>query len=657
MKKNSGNPIVRILILSIFFFAFFALFSMFFGGDQTTEELTYNEFVTVMNSDEVAKLQVAPENSVYIVTGQYKTEEGEKDKYFTSTVPTESAPAMLEVAEKNDVPMSWSPEKDPSNFGSFLFSILLFGGMFFLITRMMGGKNGPMAAGEHKARLNVQSGKMFSDVVGYEEEKQELVEIIDFLKNPTLYQEMGAKIPNGVLLEGPPGTGKTLMAKAVAGEANVPFYSISGSDFIEMFVGVGASRVRSLFKEAKKNGPCIVFIDEIDAIGSRDSGAPGGRNTEQEQTINALLVELDGFASAAPGEGSIIIIGATNRADKLDPALLRPGRFDRKVIMGLPDIASREKILLYHASFRKFDESVNFYEIAKSTTGMSGAQLEAVVNEAAILAVREKQKIITQDLLEEAIDRVLMGPAKISNKYSDADKKIVSFHETGHAIIGLSLADGMQVQKITIVPRGDAGGYVAYAPKEDEERFTTRRQLVARMTSLLGGRASEELFIGDISVGAHNDFEQATRIARAMVTKFGMSDLGLTQLEQNNYDGPYSIKQYSEDTATKIDAEVKKLLDECYSEATRILTERKEDVYLLANAIQEVESMTMEEIAYLIEHKTLKEKVIVEKFSEEEIEDIRKKAEPVIETENLENADATTPVEPKVETENENKDA
>ncbi|MGL5020538.1 MAG: ATP-dependent zinc metalloprotease FtsH [Mycoplasmatales bacterium] len=623
MKKKNNNPIIRVLIILIFSLAIFSVVTYFTGTEFSSINFTYNEFVTKLENGEIETVNITPNHGVYEVNGYIKATENEKKKTYNTNIPqTDGNLTSIEVvANKNAIPVTLQPERQPSQFTSFFLSIILFGGMFFLLTKMLGGKGGPMSAGENKARLNVSSDKLFSDVIGYEEEKQELVEIIDFLKNPTLYHEMGANIPNGVLLEGPPGTGKTLMAKAVAGEASVPFYSISGSDFVEMFVGVGASRVRNLFKDAKKNGPCIIFIDEIDAIGTRDNGGPGGRNTEQEQTINALLVELDGFATDA-GKGQVIIIGATNRADKLDKALLRPGRFDRKVMMGLPELKAREDILIYHAKKRKINEDVSFKDLARSTSGMSGAQLEAVVNEAAILAVRHKNKTISQELINEAVDRVLMGPAKISNKYSVNDKKIVSYHESGHAITGLELKDGMQVQKITIIPRRNAGGYVAYAPKEEEERFTTKSQLEAQLISLMAGRASEEIFIGDITVGAHNDFEQATNIARAMVTKFGMSPIGRYQFEQESASNPYAIKQYSQKSAELIDEQINIILEDAYYKAKEILNRRSDDVHLLAKTIQEVETLGKDDIEYLIEHRELKESIIAEVYTDEEIKEL-----------------------------------
>ncbi len=620
---KAPNPIVRVIGLVLMVSLIVAMITAGSSmGRSIITDFTVTQLAEEIENGNVKDLTLQPNYGIYSISGSLNTND-DFERKFKSDIIVEDAQYISELAKENNVEITAEPQAHTSALGQFMGSIFMFGLMFVMISwllrKMTSGKNSPMSVGEHNARLNAKSEKKFSDVIGYEEEKQELYEIVDFLKNPEYYVEMGAKIPNGVLLEGPPGTGKTLMAKAVAGEAGVNFYSISGSDFIEMFVGVGASRVRNLFKEAKKNGPAIVFIDEIDAIGSRDSGGPGGRNTEQEQTINALLVELDGFATDR-GKGQVIIIGATNRAEKLDPALLRVGRFDRKVMMGLPEIKAREDILKYHAKFRNMAPDVDFKDIARSTTGMAGSNLEGVINEAAILAVRKKAKIITNADLHEAIDRVLMGPAKVSNKYSDKDKKMVAYHESGHAIIGLELESANQVQKITIIPRGNAGGYVSYAPKEEEERFTTKTELDSRLVSLMGGRASEELFIGDITLGAHNDFEQATNIAKAMVTEFGMSSLGHRQFEQRNAN--QFLKQYSEVTAKEIDDAVANIIEEAYEKAKEILSKRKDDVALLAEAICERESMTKNEIEYLIEHRELPEEVEVETYTDEEIEKI-----------------------------------
>ncbi len=634
MNKNA-NPIVKTLILMMLISLILVLITAgSSAGSSVIERYTLTELEENIENGSITKMTFQPNYGVYSVYGDVLVDE--REKHFESEILVEDAKDLSDLATENGIEVKAKAQAHTTPLASFIGTLLMFGLVFVMISwlmrKMTSGKNSPMAVGEHNARINVKSEKTFKDVIGYEEEKQELYEIVDFLKNPQYYIEMGAKIPNGVLLEGPPGTGKTLMAKAVAGEAGVNFYSISGSDFIEMFVGVGASRVRNLFKDAKKNGPAIVFIDEIDAIGSRDNAGPGGRNTEQEQTINALLVELDGFATDR-GKGQVIIIGATNRADKLDPALLRVGRFDRKVMMGLPELKAREEILRYHAQSRTLAPDVDFKELARSTTGMAGSNLEGVINEGAILAVRKKAKIITKDDLHEAIDRVLMGPAKITNKYSEKDKKMVAYHESGHAIIGLELEEANQVQKITIIPRGKAGGYVAYVPKEEEERFTSKKQLDASLVSLMGGRASEELFIGDVTLGAHNDFEQATRIAKAMVTEYGMSSLGHRQFEMRNEN--QFLKQYSEQTAQDIDRVVSEIIEQAYEQAKEILLRRKEDVKLLAEAICEKESMTKSEIDYLLEHKELMPEQEVETYTDEEIEAIvnkKKEEKPAMPT-------------------------
>ncbi len=619
MNKNS-NQIVKIIIAFILIFAVIGTFSLLTGVNTKVDEVSYRELENQMKDGKVKEVSFQYSYGVYNATGVYT----DGNKAFTSTIPDQEQiyGDVINVAEDNNVKVEYKKQDEPSAMSRILGNLIFLGLMFFLMSLLLnkvaGGKGGPMKIGENKAQKVTNSKVTFDDVIGLKEEKQELVEIIDFLKNPKKYHEMGANIPNGVLLEGPPGTGKTLMAKAVAGEANVPFFSISGSDFIEMFVGVGASRVRSLFKEAKKEGSAIVFIDEIDAIGSRESAGPGGRNTEQEQTINALLVELDGFAT---DKGGIIIIGATNRADKLDKALLRPGRFDRKVMIGLPNLKEREAILNYHAAKRKINPGIEFSELAKVTTGMSGAELEAVINEAAILTVRDNRKQIEKEDLVEAVDRVQMGPAKLSNKYTKKDKDIVSYHESGHAIIGLELEEAMQVQKITIIPRRNAGGYVAYTPKDDQ-KFITKSELESNIIGLLGGRVAEEIFLNEISSGAHNDLERATQIARAMVCEYGMSDVGLYQMHgANETRNPYSSHPYSEEMAQKIDSEITKILSRCHERAREILIERSEDMHLLAKTIREVEVLEREDIMYLLDHGTLVRKTEVELETENTVEE------------------------------------
>ncbi|AGM24600.1 ATP-dependent zinc metalloprotease FtsH [Spiroplasma chrysopicola] len=477
------------------------------------------------------------------------------------------------------------------------------------MTKMSGGMAGgsPFSMGKNKAR-QIQSTVRFSDVAGINEEKEELVEIVDYLKNPQKYSAMGARAPKGVLMEGPPGTGKTLLAKAVAGEAGVPFFSISGSEFEEMFVGVGASRIREMFSAAKKSAPCIIFIDEIDAVGRKRTVSLGsGAN---EQTLNQLLVEMDGFGTNT----GVIVMAATNRVDVLDPALLRPGRFDRQIQISLPDINEREAILKLHARNKAISVEIDFRRIAQRTPGFSGAQLENVLNEAAILCVRKGLKIISVEIIDEAIDRVVGGPAKESRKYSVMDKQIVSYHEAGHALIGVKLEAASMVQKVTIIPRGQAGGYTIMTPKE-ETMFHSKENLYATITGYLGGRAAEELMFGKtkITTGAHDDLEKATNIARHMVTEYGMSPLGLVQFEspKDEYNG--GVKRYSEDIAAKIDSEVRKILDDCYVTAKAIISENKELLDLIAESLRVLETITAEQIEYINNNHQLPKEVLEEK--------------------------------------------
>jgi len=438
-------------------------------------------------------------------------------------------------------------------------------------------------------------------VAGCDEEKEELVEVIDFLKNPKKYFEMGARVPKGILLTGQPGTGKTLLAKAVAGEAKVPFYSISGSDFVEMFVGVGASRVRDMFKNAKQNAPCIIFIDEIDAVGRQRGTGLGGGHDEREQTLNQLLVEMDGFEE----NSGVIVMAATNRADILDPALLRPGRFDRQIRISLPDVRGREAILKVHARNKKLSPRINLENIAQRTPGFSGADLENLLNEAALLAARENRKEIKVYDIDEAIDRVLMGPAKKSRKYSVEEKRAVSYHEAGHAVIGLKLDNANVVQKVTIIPRGDAGGYAMMTP-EEEKFLQTRKGLIDTITGLLGGRAAEELMCNDITTGASSDIERSTAIARAMVTRFGMSRLGPIQYERGGQEvflgrDYLAEKNFSDQVALEIDKEVQAIIDESHKKATKILKENKVLLELIASHLYEIETLTKEDIYELLE--------------------------------------------------------
>ena len=480
----------------------------------------------------------------------------------------------------------------------------------FLLSRMTSTVNSSnrQALDFNRSRARKANSKVkFSDVAGADEEKTEMEELVYYLKDPKKFTKFGAKLPKGVLLVGPPGCGKTLLAKAVAGEAGVPFFSISGSDFVEMFVGVGAGRVRDMFRIAKENAPCLVFIDEIDAVGRQRGAGLGGGNDEREQTLNQLLVEMDGFND----NSGIIVIAATNRDDVLDPALLRAGRFDRKITVSLPDRKGREEIFKVHSRNKKLDADVNFENIARRTVGFSGADIENIMNEAAILAVRANRESISVDDIDEAIDRRVAGPAKSSRSLSEHEKEVVAYHEAGHAIIGLRHPHSDKVQKITIIPRGNTGGHVRMTPEED--RFLlTKKELEARIVGFLGGRSSEETFFDDVSSGAQNDIEVATQIARVMVCELGMSSLGPIQYERDTgsvflgRDYTSTQKNFSVETATKIDAEVRAIIENAHKEALRIIKENKEDVILLAKTLIEHEQITAEEIDYLMEHRHLK---------------------------------------------------
>ncbi|WP_342252595.1 ATP-dependent zinc metalloprotease FtsH [Spiroplasma endosymbiont of Amphibalanus improvisus] len=479
----------------------------------------------------------------------------------------------------------------------------------------MGGGMNPFSMGKSKAK-KAKTDIKFSDVAGISEEKEEFIELVDYLKNPQKYSIMGARTPKGVLMEGPPGTGKTLLAKAVAGEAGVPFYIISGSEFEEVFVGVGASRIRELFANAKKTAPCIIFIDEIDAVGRKRGNSLGPSTSEQ--TLNQLLVEMDGFGTNI----GIIVMAATNRVDVLDPALLRPGRFDRQIQISLPNIKEREAILNLHARNKNVSSEIDFKRIAQRTPGFSGAQLENVLNEAAILAVRENKKIISSTIIDEAIDRVVGGPAKKSRKYTITDKDIVSYHEAGHALIGLKLDDASKVQKVTIIPRGNAGGYTIMTPKE-EIMFHSKEQLYASITGYLGGRAAEEIMFGKtkITTGAHDDLEKATNLARHMVTEYGMSSLGLVQYESSKSRAMgTNSKWWSEEVSKKIDVEINKILDRSYETAKKIIIANKKELDLIAESLRILETIKSEQIEYIDENMKLPEEVIIEKNNREKWE-------------------------------------
>ncbi len=579
----------------------------------TVNELTTGELMTELQENNVTEIAITPKSdeSIYYVEG--KLEGYRETESFTARVVGSELDNVLALIEENNIE-DYDTNADPGS-SPFLYIlvnvlplVLLVVVMYFLFMKLANSNKSSMDFGRSKARLsNENDKKNFKDVAGLKEEKEEVAELIDFLKNPKKFEKLGARIPKGVLLVGPPGTGKTLLAKAIAGEANVPFFFISGSDFVELFVGVGASRVRDMFKEAKRNAPCIIFIDEIDAVGRQRGTGLGGGHDEREQTLNQLLTEMDGFGE---NEG-IIIIAATNRPDVLDPALLRPGRFDRQVTVSLPDANEREAILKVHAKNKILDKSVNLANLSLRTPGFSGADLENLLNEAALLAVRRNKNAITMDEIDEATDRVLLGPAKTTRKITDKEKKLVSLHEAGHAVIGLKLEDAQEVHKITIIPRGMAGGYTMMLPKEEKIAVHTKDELLAQITGLLGGRVSEEMFLNEISTGASDDIKRATKIARSMVTEYGMSDLGPVQYEEKS-EGVFlgrdytKAKNFSDQVALEIDKETRKIIEECYEKAKKIIADNKDLIFKLSDALMKYETITKEQIESIVKYGEIK---------------------------------------------------
>lgn len=608
MKKNNKTLFKAILPWVIVLLLLSSLFP-FLLNNGGSKELTYSQFMTVVKDKKINNVTITPNSFVTKVEGSYKKNSKGDKVNFTTIVPKtdKELDSLTQILEDKNVKIKVTDSESDNMIwnilGSILPYVILFGGMFWVFKNFngaAGGNNKAFEFGNSRAKLERNSKTRFTDVAGADEEKEELTELVAFLKNPKKFTEMGAKIPRGVLLVGPPGTGKTLLARAVAGEANVPFYSISGSEFVEMFVGVGAGRVRDMFKKAKENAPCIIFIDEIDAVGRQRGTGVGGGHDEREQTLNQLLVEMDGFE----GNEGVIILAATNRADVLDPALLRPGRFDRQIRVSNPDKRARSQILKVHARNKRFAPDVDFDNIAQRTPGFSGAELANVLNEAALLAVRSGHQMITLSDVDEAIDRVIGGPAKKSRKYTEHERKLVAYHETGHAIIGLTLEDANQVQKVTIVPRGDAGGYNLMTPRE-ETYFSTKKQLLATITGYMGGRTAEEIFFGDVSSGAHNDIEQATRIARMMVTELGMSELGPIKYDSGD-NAVFLGRDYSQlsnthsgQIAFEIDQQVRKIIETAHAQATEIINNNKDKMDIIANALLEHETLNHEQIQSL----------------------------------------------------------
>lgn len=611
-KKNNTKNLTP--YITLFLFIMVCLILVNFKGTKINE-ISYDEFMSFMNNNKIEEVNITKKvrTETYEITG--KNKDYKENEYFKLYLPASDEFLNKIVSGEEIYKFALTIKNDPETSSwliiitNYLPMIILAGAMFWLFTRQLGTNGKSMDFGKSKAKLvDKDKTATFKDVAGLTEEKEEVQELIDFLKNPKKFTSLGARIPKGVLLVGPPGTGKTLLARAVAGEANVPFYYISGSDFVELFVGIGASRVRDMFREAKMNAPCLIFIDEIDAVGRQRGTGLGGGHDEREQTLNQLLTEMDGFGA---NEG-IIIIAATNRPDVLDPALLRPGRFDRQVTVSLPDKKAREEILSVHARNKILDKKVTLENLAKRTPGFSGADLENLLNEAALLAVRKNKKNISMTEIDEATDRVLMGPAKVTRKYTDKEKKLVAYHEAGHAVLGLKLDGANEVQKITIIPRGNAGGYTMMLPKEETFNYT-KKELLESICGLLGGRVAEEITFNEITTGAHDDFKKATKIARKMVTEYGMSSLGPMMYDEpseNTFLGrDYTKNQnFSDFVAHEIDDEMRNIINSCYDKTKKIITENKDLLKLIAETLLEEETITKEQIEYLVEHGHLEEK-------------------------------------------------
>ena len=612
MQRKGKFGIRDLIVLMIVISLVVGIALQFFGGNSRQEEITVNQFYDRLTNGQIADVTFSGQegdgnDNVLLAYGKYteaykNLREDGKDSYICYLNQTDYIKITSGIY---NVTINGTAIVSTFDWFNLVWIILMVISVVFIFMFMLKGGNAgndkAFSFGKSRAQLTKKSTNTFKDVAGLDEEKEEMVEVVDFLKNPQKYFQMGARIPKGILLVGDPGTGKTLLARAVAGEANVPFYTISGSDFVELFVGVGASRVRDMFKTAKQSAPCIIFIDEIDAVGRQRGTGLGGGHDEREQTLNQLLVEMDGFS----GNSGVIVMAATNRADVLDPALLRPGRFDRQIHISKPDIKAREQILKVHARNKHLSGKINLLDIAKRTPGFSGADLENLLNEAALLAARENAKEIKIYHVDEAIDRVIMGPAKKSKKYTEQEKALVAFHEAGHAVIGLKLKHAQVVQKVTIIPRGDAGGYNLMTPKE-ETFLETETSLRANITSLLAGRIAEQLVFNQMTTGAHNDFQKATYIARAMVTEYGMSELGPIQYERNSGNvflgrDYMNEKNFSDQVALEIDEAVRKIIAECYELGKQTLEEHRNLLNLIAQHLVEIETLTKEDIQELVE--------------------------------------------------------
>ncbi|MBE9917149.1 ATP-dependent metallopeptidase FtsH/Yme1/Tma family protein [Paenibacillus donghaensis] len=608
--RNSGFYLILFLVVV-------GIVQFVSNSGESAHNPRYDEFRQEIKAGNVKDITVQFDGYAYLVTGKYNQKpDNVKSDSFSTYIPATDA-AIQELVDASDkTGMKYTQKKMEGEsiwltlLSSMIPLVIMFILFFFLFNQAQGGGGKVMNFGKSRARLYNEEKKRvtFEDVAGADEEKQELVEVVEFLKDPRKFAAVGARIPKGVLLVGPPGTGKTLLARAVAGEAGVPFFSISGSDFVEMFVGVGASRVRDLFENAKKNAPCIIFIDEIDAVGRQRGAGLGGGHDEREQTLNQLLVEMDGFG----GNEGIIIVAATNRADILDPALLRPGRFDRQITVDRPDVKGREAVLKVHARNKPLTKDVKLDVVAKRTTGFTGAELENLMNEAALLAARRNRKDISMREVDEAIDRVIVGTEKRSRVISDREKRIVAYHEAGHTIVGYFLENADMVHKVTIIPRGRAGGYVIMMPKEDR-MLVTKQELLDKVTGLLGGRVSEELFIGEIGTGAYSDFQQATGIVRSMIMEYGMSEK-LGPLQFGSSQGQVFLgrdlgheQNYSDSIAYEIDQEMQRMTNECYQRCKDLLIKHSKEVHLIANTLLEKETLELEQIKELIEQGYLSE--------------------------------------------------